>query len=94
MALEIRKAEAAAVGIIADRRLYLTADKARVVEDGDPSAAFLFATPGVVIPAAEATALGLEVVDGRVQHRSAKVAEPPKVEPDAKPDEKPAKAKK
>lgn len=30
----------------ADRKLWLTADKETVVEDGDPKAAFLLASPG------------------------------------------------
>lgn len=29
-----------------DRRLWLTADRTRLVEDGDPEAAFLWAAPG------------------------------------------------
>ena len=52
--------------IVADRRLWLTADKARVVEDGDPAAAFLLASPGTEIPVAEAERLGLAVDGGRV----------------------------
>ena len=32
--------------IIVDRRLWLTADKGSLVEDGDPEAAFLFAIEG------------------------------------------------
>ena len=35
-------------------RLYLTADKERVVPEGDPEAAFLFATPGKEISAEDA----------------------------------------
>lgn len=37
--------------LIADRRLWLTADRNKVVEEGDPNAATLYATPGTVIPA-------------------------------------------
>lgn len=36
--------------MIADRRLWLTADRSRVVEEGSPDAAILYATPGTVIP--------------------------------------------
>jgi hypothetical protein len=36
-----------------DKRLYYTADKSRVVEEGDPDAAFLYATPGIEVPADE-----------------------------------------
>lgn len=52
--------------IVADRRLWLTADKARVVEDGDPAAAFLLASPGTEIPVDEAERLGLTEKDGKV----------------------------
>lgn len=45
--------------MIADRRLWLTADRDRVVEEGDPDAAFLFVTPGKTVPDAEAARLGL-----------------------------------
>lgn len=37
----------------ADRRLWLTVDKSRVVEEGDPDAAFLFASPGTEVTAAD-----------------------------------------
>ena len=43
----------------ADRRLWLTKDRQRVVEDGDPEAAFLLAAKGREIPEAEARRLGL-----------------------------------
>lgn len=46
--------------MIADRKLYLTADRERVVEEGDPEAAFLFVTPGKEISAADAEKYGLE----------------------------------
>ena len=42
-----------------NRRLFLTADRERVVEAGDPDAAFLYATPGKRIPADEAERYGL-----------------------------------
>lgn len=35
---------------LADRRLWFTADKSELVEDGDPDAAFLAATPGRPLP--------------------------------------------
>lgn len=35
--------------MIADRRLWLTADRQRVVEEGSTDAAILYATPGTVI---------------------------------------------
>lgn len=49
-------------------RLYLTADD-KVVKEGDPKAAFLYATPGKEIPIAEAVKYGLT--------RSVKQSEPP-----------------
>src|SRR5690606_13445613 len=52
--------------LVADRYLWLTADRAQVVEDGDPAAAFLLASPGTEIPAAEAERLGLTVENGKV----------------------------
>lgn len=44
---------------IADRRLYLTADRSEVVEEGDSRAAFLLAGVGGRVPDAEAKRLGL-----------------------------------
>lgn len=43
-----------------DRRLWLTADKSQVVEDGDPTAAFLLGGVGHQISDDEATRLGLK----------------------------------
>lgn len=42
-----------------DRKLWLTADKEAVVEDGDPSAAFLLGGEGDEIDDAEGERLGL-----------------------------------
>lgn len=42
-----------------DRKLWLTAEKDRVVEDGDPDAAFLLGAEGADVPDAEAERLGL-----------------------------------
>jgi hypothetical protein len=44
---------------ISDRRLFLTADKERVVEDGDPEACFLLVGQGCELPMAEAERYGL-----------------------------------
>lgn len=52
-------------GLKSDRRLYLTADKSRVVEEGCEGA-WLFASAGCVIPYPEADAYGLECRDGKV----------------------------
>lgn len=48
-----REAERRAAPMRADRRLWLTADKSRLVEEGDPAAAFLFAPAGGEILQAE-----------------------------------------
>jgi hypothetical protein len=37
--------------MISDKRLWLTADRSTVVDDGDPAAAFLLCTVGGLIPA-------------------------------------------
>lgn len=52
--------------MIADRRLWLTADEARVVEEGDPEAAFLLAGEGSLIPVPEVERLGLKSEDGKI----------------------------
>ena len=44
----------------ADRRLYLDATRSRVVEEGDPAAAILYAAVGDEIDAAEAKRYGLK----------------------------------
>ena len=44
---------------ICDRRLWLTADKKEVVEEGDSKAAFLWATPGHRVTEAAAKQFGL-----------------------------------
>ena len=44
--------------MIADRRLYLTSDRKRLVEEGDPSAAFLFVKQGDYYDEVEAKRLG------------------------------------
>lgn len=42
-----------------DRKLWLTADRSKVVEDGDPEAAFLYGTAGTEVSADEAKRLGV-----------------------------------
>lgn len=82
MTFEIRRPKGPPQGLVADRRLYLTKDGGnvdaapgqRVVEEGDPAAAYLLATPGWVIPSEDVTRLGLELVDGRIVQRPAKPA--------------------
>jgi hypothetical protein len=92
MALEIRSLRDLAprpAAITADRRLWLTADRDAVVEDGDPAAAFLLAPPGGEIPMTEAERLGLSVEDGRVVlPQSAKARRRPADKMRAKPGDK------
>ena len=52
--------------LTADRRLWLTAEKDQVVEEGDGLAAFLLAGAGRTIPAADVERLNLVEVDGRI----------------------------
>lgn len=44
--------------VIIDRRLCLTEDKSRVVDETDPAARWLWATPGHVVDRADAERLG------------------------------------
>lgn len=44
-------------------RYYLTADKSRVVAEGDPEAAFLYCVPGTELDADEAERLGLRAAE-------------------------------
>lgn len=78
--LEIRR-NVPAGGLIADRRLYLTRDKLRMVEDGDPDAGFLLCAPGRVIPAEDCAALGLQLVDGRIVQDAGEPESEPTPEP-------------
>ena len=54
--------------IILTEKLWLTADQNRVVQDGDPDAAFLLGTPGKKIPKSEAARLGLLGDDEKVEY--------------------------
>lgn len=78
MALEVHtlRDTARPTAIIADRRLYLAADRTTVVEEGDRRAAFLLAGQGSEIPAAEVERLGLSLDDGRVTLDQARPMEP------------------
>lgn len=62
----VRNTQGAMPTVLADRRLYLTADRRRVVEHGSPDAALLFATPGMPLPVDEAERYGLTVVEGHL----------------------------
>jgi hypothetical protein len=79
MGLQIIREKPAMSEFIADRRLYLTADRERVVEHGDPEAAILFAAEGSPIAQEDAERYGLE-------------ATPAPVDAEAEPDGEPAPA--
>jgi hypothetical protein len=59
MGLSIHRDLPAPNALIVDRRLYLTAARDRVVEEGDPEAAFLLAAPGTGLPADMVARFGL-----------------------------------
>jgi hypothetical protein len=69
MALEIVKLSAGGQGPQhkVDRHLYLTKDKDRVVEEGDPASRWLWATPGQMVPLAEAERLGAVKPDSEAE---------------------------
>lgn len=68
--IAIPKGQAMAGSMVADRRLWLSADRANVLEEGDPGAALLLAGEGSEIAPDEAARLGLELVDGRIVQKS------------------------
>lgn len=58
--ITLRKQEEEALTLYtADRRLWLTSDRARVVEDGDPEAAFQLVSPGQGLSQRDAIRFGL-----------------------------------
>lgn len=59
----------------AQERLYLTADKKKLVGEGDPKAAFLYAAEGDEIPDSAAAMFGL--ADGRLKAKKAAPPAPP-----------------
>ncbi len=70
-------------GFKTDRRLCLNADKTKVVEASDASAAILFRAAGRQINAPDAAEFGLECIDGKVVLPGC--PEKPKVEPKVEP---------
>ena len=58
-----------------DRKLWLTPDKDRVVEDGDPEAAFLLGNEGTEVSDDEAERLGLIKAAKEPANKAAKAAE-------------------
>ena len=69
-------------GLFADRRLLLTADKSRLVEEADVDGAFLLAAVGTLIPAAEVERLGLST------DKDNRVVQQPEAKEQAKPEDK------
>lgn len=70
--------------MIAAEKLFLVADKSKLVREGDESAAFLYATPGDEIPADAAEMFGL--VDGKLpEEGEGKSAAKPKKAAETKP---------
>lgn len=63
-----------------DRRLYLTADRSRAVEEGDPEAATLLCPAGGEVPHATAARYGL-LAESQPEPTSAPEAEPEKRAP-------------
>jgi hypothetical protein len=66
MSFEIKKPERPPV-YISDRRLYLAEDKSTVVEEGDLRARTLLVGEGSEIEQTTAHALGIELVDGKLE---------------------------
>lgn len=75
MGLEFVLLESNERWVEARERLWLTADRSRVVADGDPEAAFLLAAPGQRIPIEDAERYGL--VKPKKAAAAKKVAKPP-----------------
>lgn len=68
--------------VIVDRHLYLTEDKSRVVEEGDPAGRTLWATPGMEVAEADAVRLGAVAADSA----EAEPADDGQTEPEAADD--------
>jgi hypothetical protein len=78
---------------VADRRLWLTADKSKAVEDGDPRSAFLLIAPGQTMLRTRAEELGVipdPVVKEAEQKTESDVAPKEKSKPADKEKKKPA----
>lgn len=57
----LRDDDAGGTKVTVDRRLWLTADRSRAVEDGDPEARFLLCAPGKRVLRAELEAAGVKI---------------------------------
>lgn len=60
---------------VSPARLWLNADRDKVVEDGHPDAAFLFLREGEEIPAEEAAKFGLKTGDSGSDKKGSKPAD-------------------
>lgn len=69
-------ADADKATVTVEERLFLTADKEKVVKEGDPAAAFLFASPGEEIDAEEAKRYGLTSRKAAAKPEDKKAAAP------------------
>lgn len=96
----MRQQEAEPGSLVADRRLFLTAD-GKVVEDGDPGRVSLITAPGATVTAADAERYGLSLEGEKLVVGTPKPpAQPPLPEtepvtvPVTEAEEKPAKSMK
>lgn len=62
--------------VTAERRLWETGDRKKIVEEGDPEAAFLFCAPGQTLAAERAKRYGDFVAASKPKKADAKKAEP------------------
>lgn len=77
LSLDFLRDRKEAAMLVADRRLWQTADRSCLVEDGDPEAAFLFCTPGDEVPEEEARRYGLLKVKAEPPPEDKAVKAPP-----------------
>jgi hypothetical protein len=93
MALEVVKLSAGGQGpqYTVDRHLYLTEDKSRVVEESDPASRWLWATPGMQVPLAEAERLGAVKANSEAEPAEAPKQRTPAQNKQRKPRENKAK---
>lgn len=94
MSLTIKTLEdgdAGGVKVTVDRRLWLTADRKRAVEDGDPKARFQLCAPGKRVLRSELERVGVKIKSGKKKD-AAKSEEPAENKADAPADNKTAEA--
>lgn len=74
--------------VVVDRHLYLTEDKSRVVEEGDPASRWLWASPGQEVSRAQAERLGAVAPPAAEPEREVSVEPETPVEPEPAPEPK------